>query len=283
MKEDIVIGLGEFLWDVLPSGKKAGGAPVNFAYHASRHGVQGWAVSAVGDDPLGEELVKTAEEHGINLAVGTVGWPTGTVQVSLKNGQPEYNICEGVAWDHIGLTEKSLRLASQAKAICFGTLAQRHVDSRKTTAALVSACPGDALKVYDINLRQHYWSKDIIEESLSMANVFKINDDELELLKEVFDLQGKDTDDACRYMLEKWNLRMLILTGGSKFSSVYYGDEVSTIATPRVEVVDSVGAGDSFAGSFIASLICGKSMVEAHRVAVETAAKVCTQAGAWTE
>lgn len=278
----IVIGIGEYLWDVLPTGKKAGGAPVNFAYHASQHGTEGWAISAVGKDELGDELLEVTAAHKINMEVSRVDYPTGTVQVTLCNGQPNYEICEGVAWDYIPLTEESMNLAKKAKAISFGTLAQRHEVSRETTRALVQAAPVDALKVYDINLRQHFWSKELIEASLEMANVFKINDEELETLKPVFGLENMDTDQACRYFMKKFSLDMLVLTAGDKFSSIYYGNEKSTIETPRVEVVDAVGAGDAFSGSLIGSLLTGKSIKEAHKEAVETAAYVCTQAGAWT-
>ena len=278
----IVIGIGEYLWDLLPTGKKAGGAPVNFAYHASQHGTEGWAISAVGKDELGDELLAVAEAHKINMEVSRVDYPTGTVKVTLCNGQPNYEICEGVAWDRIPLTEESINLAKRAKAISFGTLAQRDEVSRATTISLVQSAPKDALKVYDINLRQHFWSKELIESSLEMANVFKINDEELETLKPVFDIEEMDTDQACRYFMKKFSLNMLVLTAGDKFSSIYYGNEKSTIETPKVEVVDTVGAGDAFSGSLIGSLLMGKSIAEAHKEAVETAAYVCTQAGAWT-
>ena len=278
----IVIGIGEYLWDLLPTGKKAGGAPVNFAYHASQHGTEGWTISAVGKDELGDELLAVAEAHKINMEVSRIDYPTGTVKVTLCNGQPNYEICEGVAWDRIPLTEESINLAKRAKAISFGTLAQRDEVSRATTISLVQSAPKDALKVYDINLRQHFWSKELIESSLEMANVFKINDEELKTLKPVFDIEEMDTNQACRYFMEKFSLNMLVLTAGDKFSSIYYGNEKSTIETPKVEVVDTVGAGDAFSGSLIGSLLMGKSIAEAHKEAVETAAYVCTQAGAWT-
>ena len=282
MGKPVVIGVGEFLWDVLPDGKKAGGAPVNFAYHASQSGAEGWAVSAVGNDILGDELVRTAVSNGINLEVSHVNCPTGTVLVHLKDGQPEYEICEDVAWDYIPVTEKSLGLAHMAGAISFGTLAQRKRKSRETTKRLVEACPANALRVYDINLRQNFWSKELIESSLEMSNVFKINDAELEILKDIFGISDMDVERACRHIIDKWSLKMLILTGGDKFSSIFHSGGVSFISTPKVEVVDSVGAGDAFSGSFIAALLGGSSITDAHKAAVETAAYVCTQAGAWT-
>ena len=282
MEKPVVIGLGEYLWDLLPTGKKAGGAPVNFAYHASQNGTQGWAVSAVGDDPLGKELLEQARLHGINLAVPTVDYPTGTVNVTLKDGQPDYEICEGVAWDHIVLTPEAVALAKKASAISFGTLAQRSEESRKATAQMVSYAPEDALIVYDINLRQHFYSKQLIDESLRMANILKINDDEIEVIKPMFGLEGMSAEDACKALLKEYGLKMVILTGGDKFSSVFSAGGVSTIATPKVQVVDTVGAGDAFSGAFIGSLLNGMTIREAHEAAVQTAAYVCTQTGAWT-
>ena len=136
--------------------------------------------------------------------------------------------------------------------------------------------------VYDINLRQHFYSKELIEDNLRMANVFKINDEELEKLQPMFGLAGVETDDACRFFLKEFDLRMLVLTGGDTFSSIYTPDEISTIPTPKVKVVDTVGAGDSFSGALVGALLNGASIREAHRVAVKTAAYVCTQSGAWT-
>lgn len=282
MEKPIVIGLGEYLWDLLPSGKKAGGAPVNFAYHASQHGVEGWAVSAIGDDELGRELAEVTAAHGINMAVSVTDKPTGTVKVEIENGQPQYEICEDVAWDNIPVTEQALELARKASAISFGTLAQRSSISRETTKTLVAAVPQSALKIYDINIRQHFWSKELIESSLQMADIFKINDEELDMLKPLFGLENAGTDDACRFFMEKFSLKMLVLTGGDRFSSIYHESGKSTIPTPKVEVVDAVGAGDAFSGAFIGSILTGKSIEEAHQTAVETAAYVCTQAGAWT-
>lgn len=282
MDKPIVIGIGEFLWDVLPGGKKAGGAPVNFAYHASRNGADGWAVSAVGDDELGRELLEETKAHGINMAVKTVPYPTGTVNVKIVDGQPDYSITENVAWDHIEITAKAKDLASKAKAICFGTLAQRSEQSRLATEELIKCAPSDALIIYDINLRQHYYDKDIVNKSLMMANVLKINDEEIEKVKTLFGLEGMGADEICNLAMKKYNLKMVILTAGSKWSSVYSPEGKSSIDTPTVEVVDTVGAGDAFTGALVGSLLSGKTIAQAHLTAVETAAYVCTQAGAWT-
>lgn len=147
---------------------------------------------------------------------------------------------------------------------------------------MIEATPENALRIYDINLRQHYFSKELINASLLTANVFKINDEELEVMKKIFDLLTLNTDSACRWFMRKYKLQVLILTGGSHFSWVYSANEKSTINIPKVSVIDTVGAGDAFSGALIASLLLGKSIREAHQTAVDVAAYVCTQTGAWT-
>lgn len=281
MELPLVIGIGEYLWDMLPDGKKAGGAPVNFAFHASRHGAIGWAVSAVGNDALGDELVRTAEENGIDLCVSREDFPTGTVKVTLADGMPSYEICEDVAWDHIHVTPHAAQLAGAASAVCFGSLAQRSPDSRAAIRELVDMATSAALKVFDVNLRQSYYDAGIVKESLHLCNVLKINDEELEVLKPLLGYEGLGTDSVCSRLIRDYSLKMVILTAGDKFSSVYSPDGVSTIATPRVEVADTVGAGDAFAGAFVAAILNGASIAEAHELAVETAADVCMKQGAW--
>ena len=282
-KKPLIIGIGELLWDVLPTGKKAGGAPVNFAYHAARFGGEAYAISAVGNDPLGTEIIEEIDRIGIGYVIERVDYPTGTVIVELRDGIPDYTIIEGVAWDHIPLTEEMKQLAERADAVCFGTLAQRSEESRITIQRLLSHVPEEALRVYDINLRQHYYTRELIVASLRHCNVFKINDEELELLRGIFDLEGDTMHDFCRRFVKLYNLRYLILTAGANYSAVFTPDEESFIDTPRVEVVDTVGAGDSFTGAFIASILTGHPVTEAHRIAVDHAAYVCTQAGAWVD
>ncbi|RHU27945.1 carbohydrate kinase [Parabacteroides sp. TM07-1AC] len=279
-KKPIVVGIGELLWDVLPTGKRAGGAPINFVYHATQMGAEGYAISAVGNDLSGTEIVQELEKNHISNSLGTVEYPTGSVMVELKEGIPTYTIIEGVAWDHIPLTQESIDLIKRADAICFGTLALRSQASKETILSLLSYAREDALRFFDINIRQSYYSKELIETLLHKANVFKINDEELVLLRDMCKLEGSD-DEVCRQILQMYNLKYLVLTAGCAFSSIYTADEVSTIPTPRVEVADTVGAGDSFSGAFVYSVLTGKSLREAHQTAVETAAFVCTQEGAW--
>lgn len=281
INKPIIIGIGELLWDMLPTGKKVGGAPVNFAYHASRLGAAGYAVSAVGKDALGDEIIQEIDKVNINPVIERVNYPTGTVGVELNEGIPAYTINEGVAWDYIPLTEAMKQLAKRADAVCFGTLAQRSEVSRNTIQALLSCVPVDSYRILDINIRQHYYSEEVITDSLRSSNVFKMNDEELILLKKLFKKQPFTDEEVCLWFLKEFNLKFLILTAGANYSIIYTPEGLSYIKTPVVNVVDTVGAGDSFTGAFISTVLHGKSVEEAHQTAVDRAAYVCSQAGAW--
>ena len=277
----LVIGIGEALWDMLPEGKKLGGAPANFAFHAGQFGLESMAVSAIGLDPLGEEIAKELEEHGLPFHLDRTDYPTGTVQVTLdSNGIPRYEIKEDVAWDNIPYTKELADLAGRAQAVCFGSLAQRNPVSRETIGWFLDAVPEDCLKVFDINLRQSFYSKEIIEDSLRRCDILKINDEELEIVKEMFGLEDLPTEGLCRSIIDEYGLKMLILTCGVNGSHVFSGDVSSFIETPKVKVADTVGAGDSFTGAFVASILKGKTVREAHEAAVKVSAFVCTQSGA---
>lgn len=278
-----VVGLGEVLWDVLPEGKKLGGAPSNFAYHAGQFlGMDNTiAVSALGEDKLGEETIKALEEHQLNCLLPRVPYPTGTVQVQLdEQGIPTYDIKENVAWDNIPFTKEIEDVASSCRAVCFGSLAQRNVVSRETIHRLLDLTPKDCMKIFDINLRQNFYNKEIIKESLQRCNVLKINDEELVLIGRMFGYPGLDIENKCWLILGKYNLDMLVLTCGTNGSYVFTPGQMSFQETPKVEVADTVGAGDSFTGSFCAAILSGKPVTEAHKLAVEVSAYVCTQNGA---
>lgn len=282
MENTIVVGMGEALWDVLPEGKKIGGAPANFAYHVSQFGLNSRVVSAVGDDKLGMEILDNFREKKLNAMVEIVPYPTGTVQVELDaEGVPCYDIKEGVAWDNIPYTPALEDLAKHTKAVCFGSLAQRSVVSRDTINHFIDAMPAeDTLKIFDINLRQGFYTKEILCNSFSKCNILKINDEELVTVSRMFGYPGIDLQDKCWILLAKYNLKMLILTCGVNGSYVFTPGNVSFVETPRVEVADTVGAGDSFTAAFVSSILSGLSIGEAHKLAVETSAYVCTQNGA---
>jgi len=278
-----IVGLGEALWDVLPEGKKLGGAPANFAYHAGQFlGMDNTlAVSALGEDKLAEETIDALKEHNLNYLMPRVPYPTGTVQVTLTgDGIPTYDIKENVAWDNIPFTDEMLEIAKNARAVCFGSLAQRNVVSRDNIHKFLDATPDDCLKIFDINLRQQFYTKEVIQESLKRCNILKINDEELVLIGRMFGYPGLDIENKCWLILGKYNLDMLVLTCGTNGSYVFTPGQMSFQETPKVEVADTVGAGDSFTGSFVGSILNGKPVPEAHKTAVQVSAFVCTQNGA---
>lgn len=283
MTTNSVIGIGEALWDVLPEGKKLGGAPANFAYHVSQFGLKSCAVSAVGDDELGREIFNQLDQRHMNYIIEKVDYPTGTVDVTLDaNGIPCYEIKEGVAWDNIPFTTRLEVAAKECTAVCFGSLAQRSEVSRQTIYRFLDAMPkGDGrYRIFDINLRQGFYSKEIISESISRCNILKINDEELVTVSRLFGYPGIDLQNKCWLLLGKYNLQMLILTCGVNGSYVFTPGEVSFIETPKVNVADTVGAGDSFTAAFVASILEGKTVRQAHERAVRVSAYVCTQNGA---
>ncbi|MBO7537758.1 MAG: carbohydrate kinase [Prevotella sp.] len=281
-KKRYIVGLGEALWDVLPEGKKLGGAPANFAYHAGQFGLDTIAISALGEDDLAEETIEALKEHNLNYLMPRVPYPTGTVQVTLaEGGIPTYEIKEGVAWDNIPYTDEMAEIAKNARAVCFGSLAQRNGVSRENIRKFLADTPVDCLKICDINLRQQFYSKEILEDSFKLCNILKINDEELVVVNRMFGYDGLDMRQTCEKMVQDYGLKMLVLTCGTNGSYVFTDDGLTSFQdTPKVEVADTVGAGDSFTGSFCACILNGKPVQVAHKTAVAVSAFVCTQNGA---
>lgn len=276
-----VVGLGEILWDVFPERKILGGAPANFAYHISQFGYNGYAVSAIGNDQLGKEILSNLAEKELNYLIETTSYPTGTVMVTLNSaGVPQYEICENVAWDNIPFTTETENLAKKTKAVSFGTLAQRSEVSRETIKRFLKTMPDDSYRIFDINLRQHFYTKDLIEESLRLSNILKINDEEIVVVSQLYDMKEDNEQDICKRILKDYDLDIVILTKGVDGSFVFMSKEVSFLPTPKVHVADTVGAGDAFTATFIASYMHGNRMSEAHQLAVDVSAYVCTQHGA---
>ena len=208
-------------------------------------------------------------------------YPTGTVQVTLdQQGVPQYEIKTDVAWDNIPYTKELAALAADCKAVCFGSLAQRNAVSRESIGLFLQAVPKDCLKVFDINLRQDFYSKEVLEASFHCCDILKINDEELVVISRLFELPGLSLEEKCRSLIKTYNLQMLILTCGVNGSYVFYEGGLSFLDTPKVKVADTVGAGDSFTGAFVGSLLNGKTVPEAHETAVRVSAYVCTQSGA---
>ena len=293
--KQLIVGLGEILWDCLPEGKKLGGAPANFAFHAGLLGADTIAISAIGNDELGDEILRELDEKGLKYLLPRVEQETGTVQVTLDSeGIPSYEIKTGVAWDNIPFLPEIKQLAEKCNCVCYGSLAQRSEVSRTTIQEFLKHTPKDCLKIFDINLRQHFYTKGLIHDNLLACNVLKINDEELDIVSKMFGFPASLTpnpspkgegeaygyEDKCRRLLEDYNLQLVILTCGVNGSYVFASNQKSFQETPKVEVADTVGAGDSFTGAFAASLLAGKSIKEAHELAVKVSAFICTQKGA---
>ena len=285
-----VIGVGEVLWDLLLTGPQLGGAPANFAYHAHALGAHAQVITRVGKDDYGREIIRRFHEMGLpetGVQVDETA-PTGTAKVKLSgDGLAHFTIQENVAWDHIALTREALATASDAHAICFGSLAQRSEPSRSTIQQLVAAVPADALKVFDINLRQQFYSRDAIEQSLQRANVLKLNDDELPTLAEMFGLTGlpeHQIKHQIEWLARTFSLRVVALTRGANGSLLYQKDnnEVRWSDCPSrpVKVVDTVGAGDSFTAAMVLGLLRKMDLDEINTIANEVARYVCSQPGA---
>lgn len=279
--KDIIVGMGEALWDCLPEGRKLGGAPANFAYHVGQFGWKTVVVSAIGNDPLGDEILERLADVNLEHKIVRVPFPTGTVQVTLSgDGIPAYEICENVAWDNIPWSDELEALAKRTKAVCFGSLAQRNPVSRNTILRFLGTMDADTERIYDINLRQSFYSLEVIEESLKRATILKLNDEEIEVVKALLQITG-EPEAVCRQLIAKYeSLRMVIVTCGATGSYVFTADETSWVDTPKVTVADTVGAGDSFTATFAANILKGKSVKEAHKLAVQVSAFVCTQNGA---
>lgn len=279
-----IVGFGEALWDIFKESRKIGGAPANFAYHVAQWGLESCAVSAVGKDRLGDDIVAEFDRNNLMYYLERVDYPTGVVNVTLdENGIPSYEIKEGVAWDNIPLTSELEDLAKDCQAVCFGSLAQRAEVSRRTIRTFIQMMPEESLKIFDINLRQHFYTKEIICESMEMADILKINDEEIEVVAEMLAIAGLSQQELCTILLDRFSLKMVILTCGEKGSYVLTKDQSSWIDTPKVDVVSTVGAGDSFTGTFIASILKGKTIRQAHEAAVKVSAYVCTCQGAMPE
>jgi fructokinase len=276
------MAVGEVLWDLLPGGRQLGGAPANFAYHAHALGAEAQLVTCVGDDVFGREIV--ARLLNLGLSTDLVGFdpaaPTGTVSVELlEDGQPRFTIHEDVAWDRIAVTAHALAAAAQADAVCFGTLAQRSAASRRAIRTLVAASRPTALRVFDVNLRQAFYSHDVIEASLGTANALKANDEELPVLAGLLRLHG-GTEEQIVDVARRFDLRLVALTRGARGSRLYADGLWSDHRGLPADVVDTVGAGDAFTAALALGFLAGWDLDAVNEAANDLAAFVCSQAGA---
>ena len=283
-----VIGVGEVLWDLLLTGPQLGGAPANLAYHAHALGAQAQVITRVGKDDHGREIIRRFHELGLPETSVQVDEtvPTGTAKVALSgDGLAHFTIQENVAWDFMAVTDEAVAVSRRAAAICFGSLAQRCEASRNTIQYLVAATPPDALRVFDINMRQQFYSRDVVEKSFRLANVLKLNDDELPRLADMFSLTGS-TKDQIGQLAHTFGLRLVALTRGPNGSLLYQKDNDnndvrwSDCPSRPVKVVDTVGAGDSFTAAMVMGLLRKMDLDEINTIANEVARYVCSQPGA---
>ncbi len=278
MQKPLVAGIGELLWDIFPEGKMPGGASANFAFHASQSGCNAILVSAVGSDELGRELLSALNGLKLNLKyIQRNNFSTGTVTVQRgENGQPRYTIHENTAWDNIRFSDEIREISDHFDAVCFGTLGQRNLVAAKTIQKVLSNLKPGCLKIFDINLRQHYYSAEIIEESLKQADIFKLNDEELKVVSEMFGIAGTE-EEQLNQLVVRYKLKYVVYTLGANGSLILSAYEKSFLNAPQVKVADTVGAGDSFIAVFTAGILQGDNLKTAHQKANKAAAFVCSQ------
>ena len=278
----IFVGLGETLWDVFPDGAVWGGAPGNVACHAAGLGAESFMVSGVGCDELGARGIAALESHGIDCrhVQRDPRHPTGTVTVSLGTaGDASYVFASDTAWDHLAWEPSLGDLAARASAVCFGTLGQRAEESRRTIRRFLEAA-GQAVLVFDVNLRQAFYSPELIRESLTLANVLKLNDDELPVVAAACGVSADDPVAAVRELANRHGLRLAALTRGAVGSVLVADGVVSTRPAEARTIVDTVGAGDAFTAAVVMGLLGGRPLEVMHDHAARLAAFVCGHRGA---
>ncbi|HEX2971436.1 MAG TPA: carbohydrate kinase [Tepidisphaeraceae bacterium] len=281
-KRPVVVGIGEILWDLLPSGKQLGGAVTNFAYHAQALGAEGIVASCVGKDALGQEILQRLDSLHLTRQYIALHpqLPTGTVEVRVdEKGIPDFIIHQNVAWDAIPTSEDLLALAARADAVCFGSLAQRAQTSRETIRRFLAGLRKQCLRVFDINLRQSYFTRDIVHESLAIADVLKLNDQELPALGKLLQLKGTASD-LLAQLMRQYPLRMIALTRGGQGSQLFADRRVFEHPGYLTTVVDTVGAGDAFTAALTIGLLRKDDPAKINDSANRLASYVCSQPGA---
>lgn len=281
-KQFKIVGLGEVLWDLLPTGKQIGGAPANFAFIAAQLGDDGIVASRIGNDRAGAEITNRLQVLGVktnNIQIDQTH-PTGAVNVSLENGQPQYLIVESVAWDFLELSEDWRVLATDCDAVCFGSLAQRNAVSRQTIRLFLQTIKPTALCIFDVNLRQSFYSAEILRESFKLANVVKLNHEELPTVADVLGIEGNDEIERARNLLLSFGVRVMCLTRGANGSLLITENEISEHAGIEIKVADAIGAGDAFTATLAHGLLRDWTLAKINAEANKIGAFVASQTGA---
>ncbi|MCA9080637.1 MAG: carbohydrate kinase [Planctomycetaceae bacterium] len=277
-----VIGLGELLWDVFPEGRKPGGAPANVAFQAQQLGCCGTVVTRVGNDADGDELVAYLREKGLDVSAvqRDAEYPTGRVTVAMSDsGTHTFTIHEQVAWDHLQLDDATRHVLADAAAICFGTLAQRSAPSLATIQSVLDLAPATCLRVFDVNLRQQFYSREVIITSLQRAQVLKLNEDEVPIVGALLDWPT-EPESFCRQVLAHTPVQTACVTRGAQGCLLLSGDAVVDVPGIRVNVIDTVGAGDAFTAGLIVGLLHGWALSQVGQLANRVGAMVAASAGA---
>lgn len=278
-----VAAIGEILWDIFPDAKCLGGAPFNVVCNTTRLGMKGSIVSGVGQDVLGMEILDAIKREGVNAECMTINpyFPTGTVSVSLDNkGKPNYVIHENTAWDHLEWNENISLLAGKCDAVVFGSLAQRSPSTRTLILRFLrQRFKKSCLRVFDVNLRKPYIDRTIIINCFPLIEILKLNDDEFEIIGNMLDARG-NTDKTIKILMEDYGIPFIAITRGDKGSLLIRDGEVSNHPGYKVDVIDTVGAGDAFTAAMIVGALNGKSLDEINDNANRLASYVCTQRGA---
>jgi fructokinase len=282
MKKFTIAGIGELLWDVLPATEELGGAPVNFAYHVNALGATGIPISTIGTDDRGEKALNELTRKGVKTSAisSNSQYPTGFVDALVDNeGVATYRFPDNVAWDYLNINSVANELQNDLDAVCFGSLAQRSVQSHQVIQRFLNGLKAGTLKIFDVNLRQNFYSLEVVDESLSQADIVKLNDEELSLLAELLHISSGEKA-ALETLLKMYSLEMVILTRGSKGSLIMTPEEISELPGTKIEVVDTIGAGDSFTAAVTIGYLQQRALAEIHRKASELAAFVCSRRGA---
>jgi fructokinase len=278
-----IVGLGEVLWDHLPGRTCLGGAPANFAYITTLMGDQGIIASRVGEDSPGIEALRRMEELGLNIDYVQTDrqCPTGTVKVQVDgNGLPRFEIAHPAAWDSLKWTEDWQHLADEADAVCFGSLAQRSEESRSTIRHFLNATSPGTVKVFDVNLRQSYYSSQVLTESMKLADIVKLNDEELPKIMSLNKAPHKDELSSAQWLIRTYNLKLVCITRGGRGSLLVRSKDSSQHPGFRVRVADTVGSGDAFTAGLVHEYLQGASLDLMNEVSNLVGAWVASEVGA---
>jgi fructokinase len=281
-RERIIVGLGELLWDLFPTSKQLGGAPANFAYITNLLGDSGIPASRIGNDSLGNEAIERLRRLSLSseFVQRDDDHRTGTVRVDLDPaGQPKFEILRPVAWDFLEWSEPWQTLAKKADAVCFGSLAQRSPASRATIVSFVAATRPDAVRVFDVNLRQNFYSKPVLEQSMKLATIVKLNHEELPKIVQMFEMENSDLQTSAHSLLSTFDLKLVCVTRGTGGSLLVSAEECSQHPGFKVKVADTVGAGDAFTAALVHGYVRGESLAEINEHANRVGAWIASQSG----